>query len=518
MKKVLIPTAGLGSRLKEWKGPKALFTVNNLPAIANVIDYYPENWQVIIVIGHLGNHVREVVEFLYADRVASKMIKFVETNSHVCGGLTQSILDAELEISGEPFVFHAVDTLLENLPVNWTRILDSESNVILTSANHAAGTYRIFNGENWERKEIPNHSSAYIGVCSINRVDEFWKLLKSRSVDLIEEGETIGLKNPITRNLEDFSINWIDIGNGHKSEMDEESEVIVLPKSDEAIWFKDDLVVKYHLDTNFIAQRSHRAPKLENYVPRILRTGDHCFSYKFESGTTLSKAIDNGIDSAGIFAQLDEFWLGKLKNPKDENEDFDYLEFYKTKTEQRLHELLNIEKFTTKPVKLNGDIVKPANELIKLIDWETLCKPMLGRVHGDLHPDNIIIRDDLKIFFIDWRQNVAGSTGTLGDIYYDLGKFLHGLNVDHRLVRNDQFQLNENSETVYVHIPVSPSKKEFRLEFENYLLKNNFSLNKVRIIEALIYLNIACLHEPSKYRRFLYWWGVYSLNKALEAY
>ena len=51
--------------------------------------------------------------------------------------------------------------------------------------------------------------------------------------------------------------------------------------------------------------------------------------------------------------------------------------------------------------------------------------------------------------------------------------------------------------------------------FENFIERNNFSLNKVKLISALIYLNIAPLHH-SPYSHLLFFHGKLELYKILK--
>jgi hypothetical protein len=83
----------------------------------------------------------------------------------------------------------------------------------------------------------------------------------------------------------------------------------------------------------------------------------------------------------------------------------------------------------------------------------------------------------------------------VGDIYYDLGKLLHGLIMCHELVAKDQYEITwEGNEIVYDF-----NRKKILVECENYyyrwLENNGFDVNKVKTMTALIFLNIAALHH-----------------------
>ena len=58
---VLIPTAGLGSRLKSLTNfyNKSMIPIGNLPVISHIIDSYETKTEFIIPIGYGGEHLKE---------------------------------------------------------------------------------------------------------------------------------------------------------------------------------------------------------------------------------------------------------------------------------------------------------------------------------------------------------------------------------------------------------------------------------------------------------------------------
>ena len=45
-----------------------------------------------------------------------------------------------------------------------------------------------------------------------------------------------------------------------------------------------------------------------------------------------------------------------------------------------------------------------------------------------------------KFTFLDWRQDFNGII-TYGDLYYDLGKLMHGIIVSHEIVNKNKFEI-----------------------------------------------------------------------------
>ena len=61
--KVVIPSAGLGSRIGSHTQflNKALVTIGDKPAICRVIEKFPTDIPIIVLLGYKGEMVREVV-------------------------------------------------------------------------------------------------------------------------------------------------------------------------------------------------------------------------------------------------------------------------------------------------------------------------------------------------------------------------------------------------------------------------------------------------------------------------
>jgi len=137
-----------------------------------------------------------------------------------------------------------------------------------------------------------------------------------------------------------------------------------------------------------------------------------------------------------------------------------------------------------------------------------------GRFHGDLHFENILYCSKKNTFkFLDWRQDFAGDL-EVGDIYYDLAKLLHGLIVSHEVIAKNQFLVEYKNNKISFRLDRKPILKKCEMRFNQWCVQNNFSLKKIRILTALIYLNIAALHHYP-YSFLLYALGKSMLKKEL---
>ena len=68
--KVLIPSAGLGTRLGDFSKNlnKALVSLDNKPVISHVIEKFPKEIEIVIALGHKGDLLRDYLEMAHPDR------------------------------------------------------------------------------------------------------------------------------------------------------------------------------------------------------------------------------------------------------------------------------------------------------------------------------------------------------------------------------------------------------------------------------------------------------------------
>ena len=109
--KVLITTSGLGSRLGNLTKftNKSLVRVGDKPAISHIIDQYSKDIEIVVTLGHYGDHVKQFLTLCHPDR----KFEFVEID-HFTGpssSLLYSISCCEKNLQ-QPFIFHACDTIL----------------------------------------------------------------------------------------------------------------------------------------------------------------------------------------------------------------------------------------------------------------------------------------------------------------------------------------------------------------------------------------------------------------------
>jgi len=122
--KAIIPVAGTGTRLRPFTStvPKPLLPVAGKPILAHILDSLLDGGvdEFIIVVGYMGNRIREFVESKY-----SIPIKFVEQEKLL--GLGYAVHLGLKEVGDEPVLIALGDTIIE---LGIDRIINGGRNVI----------------------------------------------------------------------------------------------------------------------------------------------------------------------------------------------------------------------------------------------------------------------------------------------------------------------------------------------------------------------------------------------------
>jgi hypothetical protein len=515
-RRVLIPTAGLGSRLGDITKNlnKSLVSVANKPIVSHIIDLFSADYEFVIALGYKGELVRQFLEITYPDRC----FHFVEVKPYEGegAGLGLSILCCK-DFLQQPFIFISCDTLIKGeIPVissNWVGYSDSEE----------IHNYRTVSVKDLGRNLIAekgahsNDSKAYIGLAGIHDYNLFWSAMENGGKVAIETGEVFGINHLPKDSVEKISFNWFDTGNLNllqkaRNEFSSADEPNILEKQNEAIWFVNETVVKFSFDNKFISNRVKRSSELSGFIPEIRSASSNMYSYIKAEGTVFSK-----IANAPLFEKLldhsTHFWDKKELSGEDATRFRDIcLKFYRDKTYERVDLFFQTFHIRDGVEKINGISVPPVKDLLEEVDWSDLANGLPGRFHGDFHFENILFDiKKQKWTFLDWRQDFGGDL-CVGDIYYDFAKLFHGLIITHELIVRNHFNISWEKD----HINYDFHRKQSLVECEailcNWVSQNGYDLRKVKILTALIFLNIAALHH-NPYSLLLFALGKDMLNK-----
>ena len=119
-----------------------------------------------------------------------------------------------------------------------------------------------------------------------------------------------------------------------------------------------------------------------------------------------------------------------------------------------------------------------------------------------------------KFILLDWRQDVGGLIEH-GDLYYDLAKMYGGMNLSYQLIKDGMFSFDMSGSSVYYNFFIKNDLLEAKEIYEEFIKRKGYDLKKVRLLTALIFLNMSPLHHDP-FDRMLYFLGKNMLHKALE--
>jgi len=518
--RVIIPTAGIGSRLEKLTKylNKSLVSVANRPVLSHLIDQFPKTCDFVIPLGYKGDLVKDFLELSYPNRT----FQFVNVKPYEGkgSGLGYTLLCCKKYLQ-EPFVFISCDTLVkEPIPkpkFNWMGYAIKKKIFSYRTLQIKENKITQINEKKISSLEKQN---PYIGLAGIYDHKIFWNEMEKGRQIAIQQGEVFGLRKILKRGtVQSLKFTWFDTGTLEglaktRKLYNNLNGINILEKENEAIWFLGNKVIKFSTDPQFIKNRFIRAKKLKRFIPKVLYLKRNMYSYNKFDGKVLSKIV-----TLPLFNNLLEtckFFWKKINLTVEEKVIFNKNchKFYYDKTLERIN--LFYKKFNKKDgtESINGEAMPSLSSLLNYIDWKDLTNGFPGRFHGDFHFENILYCSRKKTFkFLDWRQDFAGDL-EVGDIYYDLAKLLHGLIVSHEVILKNRFSVECEDNKISFKLNGRRILEKCEIRFNQWCIKNNFSLKKIRILTALIYLNIAALHHYP-YSFLLYALGKSMLKKEL---
>lgn len=508
--KVLITTSGLGSRLGNLTDytNKSLIRVADKPAISYIIESYPKDTKFVITLGHYGDHVRQFLQLAYPNYDFT----FVEVDKYKGEGssLGYSILQCKHELNC-PFIFHASDTIAKEF-----EIPKLDKNWIVGSYKEDSSQYRTLNLNSGKLVKINEkgelgYDFSYVGISGIKNFELFFYNLEKLIYNGHEDTSDVHVINNMLSEVDFYYKeisygNWFDIGNTSeliKTRKKFSSNIDVLDKKDESIFFFDEFVIKFFYDKNINKNRVSRAYNLKGLVPDIIGATDNFYKYIKAEGKLFSKSVTKNKFIEFLNWSNQNLWIYK----EDSNIENKCYDFYITKTKKRINQFLNGNQ--DKEECINGELIPPIYTLIDSIDTNWLCEGISSQFHGDFILDNII-ETETGFTLIDWRQDFANDL-EIGDMYYDLAKLNHNLTINHDIVNKNLFGYSKNN----CYILINSKLNECEKILHKYIVDKGLDLKKVKTLTALIWINMAPLHEYP-FNTFLFNYGKYKLNENIK--
>jgi len=491
-----ILTAGIGSRLKDLSDHinKCLLPLGNKAIISHLIDKIPNDFDIVVALGYKGNMVREYCESAHPDR----NIKFVEIDNYIGEGCGPAYSISKCkEYLQRPFIWSVGDILLmDNIPAlneNWLGIYPTSMPNLYSTVNVDASIDddKVVAFKN---KGDDGYDYAFIGISGVYDYETFWNQLDLNSGEIVSAYYDVDGYS----NLSGKRIEWYDIGtidNYLKSKkMFDNCPQYSIPKTNGEFLYKiNNNFIKLSSDSDFIKGRIERSDRIKDLIPSLQYKGKTLYSYRWKDGKTLYDC-----DDLNIFSEFLSFAKENMWETIDRDDTFidNCKKFYYVKTKNRLNAFLDRRDSSFQGEhSVNGKPVKTVYELLEMIDWEKLYNGIpTEKFHGDLQFDNVIYGDDNRFYILDWRQDFGGSF--VGDVYYDLSKMYGGIILSYKLLKDESnFSCFVDGREVRYDFKSNSNLDTFKLQYEKWLIDNNYDLEKVKTITALIFLNMSALHE-----------------------
>lgn len=519
--KVLITTSGIGSRLGDFTKftNKTLLRIGKQPVLSHIIERYPVDTNFVITLGYFGEQIKNFLELAYPNR----NFEFVEVDKFQGEGssLLYSMFCAKEKLQ-LPFIFHASDTIVQDIipspEYNWNAGYAGSGSSHYTSFDVKGDNVSIF----YEKGNI-SPDFLHIGIVGINNYKLFWELTE----EILEENDYNNALSDVDVLTKFIKINdlrlkefntWFDIGNVEKIKEAKaffsDADFHVLDKVSESIFELDGNIIKFFFDDEVCQNRVKRTTFLNGIVPTISGSRPNFYKYNYVEGNLFSKIANLSNFEFFLDWSFDNLWKSVSNIDQLDFEKRTY-DFYYNKTIKRINEFQNSRGIIDKVDNINGFEIPSLKELLQSIDFVKISKCNPTTFHGDFILDNVISQNKFEYKLIDWRQDFGGQIEA-GDQYYDLAKLSHNLVVNHEMIDDNNFMVKINNDSsIIVNIHRPQTLVECENVYFKYLENINLDVNKIKLLRAIIWLNMSPLHHHP-FDMFLYYFGKYNLYQEIK--
>ena len=518
---VCILTAGKGTRMGALglNLNKALHPIDGKAIISHIIGKFPEDAEFVIGVGYLGEQVRTYLEIAHADRKFT--FSPVDNFDGPGSGPGYSLICCKEHLQ-KPFYFVSCDTLWDNeldweTAENWlgvARVSPVES--------RSYCNVKVVGGQIVEIRDkayVEDDSfQAFVGLCHIHEYSAFWAALEN-------DGSTIAGEHQISNGIKALvgtsrtlakAVEWTDVGDAEKYRKTVgRYENFDFSKQDEALYIVNRKVIKFFVDPSITAKRVEKSRMNPVVFPAVTDHAGQFYAYDFQPGETLYRA-----NSEETFGQLLE-WLGlnlwRACDVSPETMRSTCLKFYRDKTLARLGMFHTKYPGSNRAVCVNGHEVPAVDSLLARVPWEKLAEGIPCFMHGDLQFDNILHDAGAgKFILLDWRQDFAGHV-EFGDLYYDLAKLYGGIILNYDYIKLNLLSYRqEGDDRVFFDFAQRYQTGDYLRQLSRYVEDRGYDLPRIRILVALIYLNMSPLHH-FPFDRMLYALGCSLLHSEIGA-
>lgn len=510
---ILITTSGTGSRLGALTSHtnKSLIKIGDKYALSYIIDNYPCDSHFVITIGYYGDLVKDFLTLAYP----THNFTFVEIDKYEGEGssLGYSMLQARSYLQ-TPFIFHCCDTItLDAILPNDKR------NILYVAKNLDYHSYSSITVEGEYVKQMymkgyKENDYIYTGLAYFYDFHFFWEHL-----------EHLYKTNPQNMSLSDVhSIcemitsaasfkyqvleTYHDTGNlavYNQTVAHFKPSYSVLEKENENLCFLEGHVIKYINNAETNAKRVKRTKYLGGLTPKIHGHSANFLSMELIKGVVASEVSEYGTIGKLLDWGQENLWVFREKEPRFVEA---CMNFYEKKTYERLRKI----PFDEKNI-VNGLAIGSVYDLLKKVDFKGLATDEFTHFHGDFILDNIIQKEDGSFVLLDWRESFDTEL-EYGDMYYDLAKLHHNIIFNHKNITSGLYTIENVGDEVLVDLKCNYFLMKQLEDYNRFILKHNYNMEKIRILTALIWLNMAPLYD-GRLREFLFYFGKFHLYMAV---
>lgn len=495
---VCVLTAGKGTRMGALglQLNKALHPIDGKAIISHIIEKFPTETEFVIGIGYLGDQVRQYLAIAHANR----KFTFVTVDNYEGpgSGPGYSLLCCQ-EYLQKPFYFVSCDTLWDN-SLNWA-LTDNWLGVARVSALESRSycNLKIIDDRVVELRdksyvEDPAFQ-AFVGLCHIKDYSVFWAALDNKEVVAGEHQISNGIKALIDKtDVRAQSIEWTDVGDADKYKKTvSRYENFDFSKQNEALYIVNRKVIKFFVDAKVTQRRVQKSALNPVVFPPITYHAGQFYAYDFQAGETLYQ-----VNNQQIFQRFLEWLKNNLWRPQSIDPAImraTCLKFYQDKTIERLAMYHQKYTATEGASSINGRIIPSTSDLLASVPWGRLAEGVPCFMHGDLQFDNILYDAATDAFILlDWRQDFGGHV-EFGDLYYDFAKLYGGIILNYDYIKLNLLSYAENERGIFFDFAQRFQTDNYLRILSDYIEEHGYDLARVRLLVALIYLNMSPLHH-----------------------
>lgn len=496
-----ILAAGKGSRLGDLTSSvnKGLLPIANMAAITYIIEKVPKDCDIVVAVGYDKEKLIEYCEAAHPDR----KFEFVEVGrlEGPGSGPGFSLLCCEYLLQ-RPFYLCNVDTIITEdeypiLDCDWLGVSYTLNPSAFATVERQTNT-GVMTALRDKGFRTKGSAFAYTGLAGVLDYALFWKKLRD-GYRIDEEFQyTEAFKSNGESNIvHTKSLDWLDTGSieGYHETCSyyEGFEKLGMEKNINEITYRvGDRLIKLCWEASKNYKRIHRAKQLAPNVPEIVYAGKYVMAYLWVQGITLYGCRDLGVWLRFFNWCTANIW--NVRYPGVFTGTGLMHSFYYDKTWERLRQYHTAKGWDECPaLTINGYPCEKIESYLACLDWNNLYQGRPGRIHGDLQFDNVVLSSEGKFVLIDWRE-CFGDVIDYGDIYYDLAKIYSGLDLPYDVLKRKEITIEAGGTAVKYSFSIDSTISACKSMFESWIQSSNYDLQKVRILAALIHLNMSPLH------------------------